>query len=100
MRLIAILMMTPLLSQDDYAITVTDKEVKRSGESYQYLIFSETEDGVRVFKNTDALIVFKFNSSDIQAKLKVGETYKVETIGFRVPFLSMYENITSVKEGK
>lgn len=38
------------------------------------------------------------DSADIYAALKEGETYEVTVVGFRVPFLSMYENIISYKE--
>jgi len=83
-------------STEDIQITVTDKEriVDGSGEnlSSKYLVFTETE----TFENTDALIFGKWNSSDIQGKLKVEDKYKVRVAGWRVPFLSMYRNIIKV----
>ena len=79
-------------------ITVSEKEriVKADGDdvtSY-YLVFCEDE----TFKNDDALFHGKFRSSDLQGKLKVGETYKVKVFGWRVGFLSMYRNIVKIIE--
>lgn len=74
---------------DKERITVTEGETVTS----KYLIFSDSE----VFENEDSLIFGKFNSSDFQGKLHVGETYIVTVVGWRVPFLSMYRNIISVE---
>jgi transketolase N-terminal domain/subunit len=83
---------------EEVTITVTDKErvVKSSGDNVEsyYLVFCEEE----IFKNDDALLRGKFRSSDIQGKLKVGETYKVKVFGWRVGFLSMYRNIVKIIE--
>lgn len=58
-----------------------------------YLIF--TDKGA--YKNSDAFFHFKFDSSEVQAKLKVGETYEITTYGWRVPFFSMYENVVALE---
>lgn len=84
-----------------YIVTVTDKEAKRDGESSRYLVFTKLEDdSVKVFKVTDALFALKFDSSDIYAEIETGKTYEVNTIGFRIPILSAYENIMSVEESE
>ncbi|MFW6226152.1 MAG: hypothetical protein ACOC3V_04270 [bacterium] len=79
-------------------IKVTDKEriVKDNGEKVEsyYLVFTEDE----TFKNVDALFHVKFRSSDLQGKLKVGETYTVKVYGFRSGFLSMYRNIVKIEK--
>ena len=87
----------------EYTITVTDKEriVDADGEriTSRYLIFGEDEDGnVLVFQNTDEMIRGKWNSSTIQGSLKVGKTYTVVVVGYRIPFLSCYENIIAFEE--
>lgn len=81
-------------------ITVTEKAIKRSSSSDEkYLVFTKDQNGqVRVFENTDNMISNKFDSSDMFAQMKEGETYDIETVGYRVPFLSMYENIISIKQ--
>lgn len=82
----------------EYIVTVTDKERVVDGESSSYLVFTEDEQGnVRVFENTDNLLRWKWDSSNVQGQLKVGETYKLTVVGYRVPFLSMYQNIIKIE---
>lgn len=80
-------------------ITVTDKErINKDSDSY-YLVFGEDENGNGVvYKNEDAFIRGKWDSSTMQANLKIGETYEVVLVGYRIPLFSSYENIISVKE--
>ncbi len=85
----------------EYVVTVTDKERAANSESSKYLIFAEDEQGdTVVFENTDNLLRFKFDSSNIYGKLKIGYTYKITVVGFRVPILSMYQNIIDIEEIK
>jgi hypothetical protein len=60
----------------------------------KYLIFTDGE----VLENTDLWLKGKFNSSDIQSKLKVGHKYKVKVVGVRIPMLSQYRNILEFEE--
>lgn len=92
----------------EYTITVTDKDrIMESSEdgdgnrntSSKYLVFADDENGnPLVFENTDCFIRLKFNSSNIQGQLKEGPTYKITVIGYRVPFLSWYQNIIKIEE--
>lgn len=79
---------------------INDKErvVTKSGEdvSSKYMIF--TDKGT--FENTDYLITFKFNSSDVYGYIKRGEYCTFEVVGWRIPFLSMYQNILTAKCSK
>lgn len=89
----------------EYTITVTDKERIYSGSgdtsSSKYLVFGDDENGNSfVFENTDTLLRGKWDSSNIQGQLKEGNTYKITVVGYRVPFLSMYQNIIKVEEVK
>jgi prepilin-type N-terminal cleavage/methylation domain-containing protein len=79
----------------DYQATVTDKVTKRSGQyKDKYLVMTKLDDGkIKVFENTDNWLRLKFNSSDIQASLEQGKTYDIKACGWRIPFLSWYENI-------
>lgn len=82
-----------------YTVTVTDKERVNKSDSSKYLVFCEDENGeVLVFENTDELLRLKFNSSTVQGTIKQGGKYKLTVVGFRVPFLSMYQNIIKVEE--
>ena len=90
-----------VLNVNEYVVLVTDKErvVSNGGSESKYLVYCEEEDGtVHVFENTDTIWRGKWNSSDIQAKLKSGCFYKVEVIGYRIPYLSCYQNIISVEK--
>lgn len=81
-----------------YTITITDKDRTHSGNE-KYLVFGEDSDGnVRVFENSDTWLRWKWDSSDLQGKLKIGNTYEVTVVGYRVPLFSWYENIISIKE--
>ncbi len=75
-------------------ITVKDKERIDDDDDSKYLIF--TEQGV--FENTDSIMFFKWNSSDVYNQIEVGATYKVKVAGWRVPFLSWYENVIVIEE--
>ena len=82
---------------EDITITVTEKDriVQGSGDSIssKYLIFTNGE----VFQNTDTIWYGKFDSTDIQGRIKPGKTYKVTVCGWRIPFWSMYRNIVKVQ---
>lgn len=87
----------------EYTITITDKEriYEGSGDSSssKYLVFGDCENGDSlVFENTDCFIRGKWNSSNLQGKMKEGNTYKITVVGYRVPFFSMYQNIIKVEE--
>jgi hypothetical protein len=74
-------------------VVVTDKERITTGSgdatSSKYLIFTPNE----VFENTDSILMFKFNSSDVYGSIQRGQTCTFEVVGWRVPFLSWYRNI-------
>ena len=65
------------------------------------VIFADDQNGNSlVFQNTDNILRGKVNSSNMQGQLKVGNTYEITVIGYRVPLLNMYENIIKMKEIK
>lgn len=75
--------------------TVTEKYTKRSGEvDYFYVA---TDKGV--FVNRDSNLRVKWNSADINASLKVGETYHINYYGWRWHFFSWYPNIVTACDG-
>lgn len=81
--------------------TITDKQVKRTGDSSsdKYLIYTENGNGnVAVYEITDSLLKGRFNSSDLYATIKIGKTYQLIICGERYPILSMYPNIYSAVE--
>ncbi len=101
MVLISLPVLLTSFNDTEYVITVTDKERVANSESSKYLVFAEDEQGnTIVFENTDNLFRFKFDSSDIHGRLKIGNTYKVTVVGFRIPFLSTHQNIIKIEEIK
>ena len=88
-----------------YTVTITDKdrivEVDEDSSSSKYIVFADDQNGNSlVFQNTDNILRGKVNSSNMQGQLKVGNTYEITVIGYRVPLLNMYENIIKMKEIK
>jgi len=92
----------PHLSRKEYQGVVTEKWIKRRSESSdKYLLSVTLSDGRRrVLENTDSFIEFKWNSSDVYASLEEGKEYSFKVYGWRIPFLSSYENILSAKKEK
>ena len=79
--------------------TVTDKGVKRNGESDKYLVYTVGESGeIRVYEITDSFVAGRFNSSDVYAGIEVGKTYEFTLAGERNEFMSWYPNIYSYLE--
>ena len=83
-------------TQDNVVFTIekTERVTNGNGEGARYLIFTKNE----TFENTDRLVLGKFNSSDLYGKLKINQSYQAKVVGLRVPFISWYRNIVSLKE--
>lgn len=82
------------MNNQEIEITVSDKYIKRSGETDIYLVVDENKN---TYKITDLFFKFKFNSTDIYNELEIGKTYKVKISGFRIKVLSEYPNINKVE---
>lgn len=80
-------------NNEKMVITVQEKVVKNADKTSKYLVF--TDKGVYEIK--DLLFKGKFNSSDIYSSLQIGQTYKIESTGYRVGFFTMYKNINKVE---
>lgn len=74
---------------------ITEKYNKRDGDSDKFYIVLDDN---KVIENSDLLFKGKFDSADVQARLKVGDKVEVKTIGYRVHFLSMYPTMYEIKE--
>ena len=74
--------------------TVTDKAVKNSDNGSKYIIFTEDKEGnIETYEITDSWIAGRFDSSDVYAGIKVGNTYKFKIGGSRNQLMSWYPNI-------
>jgi len=79
---------------DYYDVTVTDKDIKRNSESTDiYLIYTDNT----TYVITDSFIHWRFDSSDLYGSIREGQRYRIKTCGWRIPFLSSYENILEVE---
>lgn len=82
-------------NQEIIEITVKEKYIKNYNKSSKYIIVDDKREAYQI---TDLLFKGKFNSTDIYNSLDIGKTYKIETTGKRIPFLSMYKNINKILE--
>jgi hypothetical protein len=81
--------------------TVESKERRSDSDGAQsircaYYVYGTNGE---VFRNEDAIVFgekAKFDSASMQALLHQGQTYTVETIGWRVPWASMSPNIVRI----
>ena len=88
----------PNCDWDKYDVRVTDKQVKKIGDTDTYFVFTVDAKGEpHVFKNVDTKLFFKLNSSDLYAKIETGRWYRVKTVGWRWSWKSWYENILKVE---
>ena len=94
---IAVLVLTLLYSYfvaDTVLTTITDAQMTKVDGRFMIA----TED--RPFVNFDAKYRFKFNSGTVQndaIKLK-GKAVRIKKYGWRIPVLSMYENVVKIEE--
>ena len=104
---IVALFVNTTFNDTEYTATVTDKQriekfVKSENgivdQSY-YLIFCKDNEGnYYEFKNEDSLIRGKLNSSTFYGKIEIGHTYRFKVVGYRIPWMSAYQNIIDFEE--
>jgi len=88
-------LVVPTMNPEVMKITVIEKIPYHDGK---YLITAQIGDTEReVFSVTDVWVLGIFDASDRYAYLDTNTTYTVEAAGYRVPVLSWYRNINSVK---
>lgn len=75
---------------------VTDKDrTSKSNGGSDMRVYTENCGNFTV---ADAWLKGEFSSSDTYAKIEPGHTYDFTTIGWRVPFFSMFPNILEAEE--
>lgn len=94
----------------DTTAQIVGVEVKRvdgetgSRDVYRIQAQDPETQAVRVFRNEDAILYFKLNSADLQARaaaLSRGDELRTVTIrsyGWRIPILSVFPNALSLRE--
>jgi hypothetical protein len=89
-----------MLSGHERVITVDSKErqcdaIDPHGQPHcYYVVFSREGE---IYENTDVWYRGKWSSGSLQARLQVGQKYRVKLLGWRVPVLSWKENILSAE---
>lgn len=79
-------------TEREVTTTIEDKErVCDSNRDCKYLIFTDTG----TYQITDSWIYFRFNSSDVYGKLKVGQKYQFNVAGVRFGLTSNYPTVVS-----
>jgi hypothetical protein len=73
---------------------VTGKERVAENKSGKYLIFTDKT----TFAVEDTWIHWRWDSSDFYGKIQIGKTYDAKVQGWRVPFMSWYQNLITVTE--
>lgn len=81
--------------QEAHKGTITDKYNKRQDKKDKFYIVLDNK---QVIENSDLLFKKKFDSADIQARLKVGDKVEIKKIGYRIHFLNLYPVLYEVKK--
>jgi len=74
--------------------TVTGKENVKSWNSGKYLVYTDKT----TYEVTDTWVGWRWDSSEVFGGIVVGKTYTATLQGYRVPFLSWYQNILNPTE--
>ncbi|MBE7114496.1 DUF1523 family protein [Bacillus paranthracis] len=79
---------------------VVDKYTKwdKEQEKDDFFIVVKKGNGVeQVVQNSDSVLMFKFDSADVQAAVHKGKDYEFKLRGYRIPVLSLFPNVAAVK---
>ena len=93
-----------LVQNDPVVCKVTDKDrsTATDKDGHSKSVFRIYTEGCGQDNETlglaDNIIAGNLNSSDMYAKIKVGETYKFKTVGIRNGFFSSFREITSFEK--
>jgi hypothetical protein len=80
----------------EYVVVVNDKWTKKDSSKDKYLVSVtdvDNESEQMVFEITDSLFAWRWDSSDLYAKIEPGKIYRMTVGGSRVPIFSWYPNI-------
>lgn len=83
------------LNSEVHTGTITDKYTKRDNDSDKFYIVLDNQ---TVIENSDLFFKAKFDSADIQARLRIGDKVEVKTIGYRIKFFSLYPVLYEVSK--
>lgn len=87
-------------SRYEFEGVVESKDIKYTKDKGDVYLVSVKNNGgnIIVLGNEDSVVELKFNSFDIFKRLKKGKKYRFKIYGLRIPYISMYQNISSVED--
>lgn len=74
--------------------TVSDKDRTHGGSGSDMRVYTDCG----VFEVRDSTLAGRFDSADVYASVRIGETYDVTAYGWRVGWLSWFPNALSFKQ--
>lgn len=84
--------------QETISGVLIEKYTKVQDRSGKFFVVVESGNETIVLQNSDNTFAKKFNSADVQANFKIGQTYTFTVVGWRVPFFSLFKNIIAVRQ--
>lgn len=80
-------------------VEVTGTERINNSDGGYYLVYTTRGTTTETFKNTDATLYLKWDSSDFQGKLRPSRAvlYTIKVNDWRIPMLSKYRNIVAIE---
>lgn len=82
-------------NQTQTTVTICGKESVQSGDSHEYRVY--TSGGTYKVADYKAVQDQRFDSADLYGRLQVDASYTITTIGWRIPFFSVFQNIIKVE---
>lgn len=80
---------------------ITSKEVKKTnGVDFYLLYIKDSQWNWKTYKITDNIWHLQYRSSDLYLSVAEWDTITFKNYWFRIPFMSMYENIYDIKVEK
>lgn len=79
---------------ENKTIHVNSKGIFAKGKSSKYLLYCDDT----TYEISDSYLYHRWDSSDWYGRVKEGSTYNVTVQGYRVPFLSWYQNVVKMEE--
>lgn len=76
-------------------ITIDDKWIKYQGGKDRYHV---SDMSANVYSIEDSVLFFTFDASNRYAKVDIGGTYYIKTVGWRIPSMSQYQNIIEITD--
>lgn len=96
---LAMMMILNYGGQEDVTGVVDASYVKRVGDHDRFFVVLRSDNGqVSVFQNRDTAWWLKWDSADLQARMKPGTRVRAHTVGYRWHWGSWFPNVVRVQD--